>query len=57
MSAEMSHPKAAGDQGSVPDRLQSHNDESEEEHSLVHRITEWQGLEGTSVGHLVQPSC
>ena len=24
---------------------------------LFHRITQWQGLEGTSVGHLVQPSC
>ena len=22
---------------------------------IAHRITEWSGLEGTSVGHLVQP--
>ena len=25
--------------------------------SQNHRITEWYGLEGTSVGHVVQPSC
>ena len=25
--------------------------------ALNHRITEWYTLEGTSVGHLVQPSC
>jgi len=25
--------------------------------SQNHRITEWQGLEGTSMGHPVQPSC
>jgi len=25
-------------------------------HYYFHRITEWSGLEGTSVGHLVQPS-
>jgi len=25
--------------------------------SQNHRITEWQGLEGTYLGHLVQPPC
>ena len=27
------------------------------EESRCNRITEWSGLEGTSVGHPVQPSC
>jgi len=26
-------------------------------YNIYYRITEWQGLEGTSVGQLVQPPC